>query len=161
MAEAINLEGADPSWVASSISHIARHLRDQDRAELEAMHGGSPELILPQSVLLSSHGWLAVDRGEPIAVFGAAPSPLPGVGIVWMLGTDGVARAGRSIARQTAPLLDEMHTAYPVLWNYIDARNSVSLRWLRWVGFELLGDHRSPSGHLFHIFARSRPCATP
>lgn len=156
MVEVIELEGADPEWVASSLSHIIQSLRDQDRAELEAMHGQPPELIIPLSVALSSHGWIAVDDGTPFAVFGAAPSALPGIGVVWMLGTDGVARAGHSVGRLTAPHLEAMHTRYPVLFNYIDSRNSVSMRWLRWAGFELHGDHTTPSGHIFHIFARSR-----
>lgn len=119
------------------------------------MHPGEDTLeILAQSVLLSTHGWLVFSDGEPIAVMGAAPSALPGVGIAWMLGTPGILRVGRTVARQTAQYLDAMHTAYPVLWNYIDARNTVSMKWLRWVGFELLGDRTAPSGHQFHIFAR-------
>lgn len=155
MAQAIDCGTADPSWVAASVAHIASHLRQQDRDELEAMHGGIPELVLPQSLLLSSHGWIIVSQDEPVGIFGAAPSPLPGVGVAWMLGTDGLLREPRSVARQTAHYVEALHKDYPVLWNYIDTRNTVSMRWLRWGGFKLLGDHRAPSGHLFHLFARS------
>lgn len=158
MAEAIDMGAADPAWVAASLSHIIKNLRQQDRDEINAMHGQAPELVIPQSVLLSSHGWIIVHQGEPVAVFGAAPSPLSGVGIVWMLGTDGLLSCGHTVGRQTRQHLDAMHTRYPLLWNYIDARNSVSMRWLEWGGFELLGDHLAPTGHLFHIFARSRHC---
>lgn len=155
MLDVHNVAGADPSWVASSLAHIGHYLRQQDRDEIEAMHGGTPELVLPQSLLLSSHAWIVEFQGEAIAVFGAAPSPLPGVGIVWLLGTDKIAAAGRSFARKTPHYVELMQQAYPVLWNYIDTRNTVSMRWLRWGGFELKDDHLSSSGHLFHIFARS------
>ncbi|MBF7012541.1 hypothetical protein QUC32_23110 [Novosphingobium resinovorum] len=161
MVHPLNVGEVEPARLASLLAHIAANLRDQDRLEMDAMHGLAPELVIPQAVLMSSHCWLAMDGEEPIAVFGAAPMALPGIGSVWFLGTDGVARCGRSVARQTVPLLDVMQETYSVLWNHIDARNTVSLRWLRWCGFRLLGEHHPPSGHLFHLFARSAaPCAT-
>jgi hypothetical protein len=150
------MEGADPDWIASSVAHVARHMRAQDLAEIEAMHGGEPHEVLAQSVALSSIGWIIHAGDEPVAVFGAAPSALPEVGIVWLLGTDHLVKQAHSFARQTPLYIDQMLTRFPILWNYIDSRNTVSMKWLSWGGFELLGDHRSPSGHLFHIFARSR-----
>lgn len=155
MATAIDCGAADPAWVAASVAHIGHYMRQQDLDELASMHDIAPELVLSQSLLLSSHAWIAEHKGEPVAIFGAAPSPLPGVGIVWLLGTDKITEAGRSIARQTPHYVEQMQRAYPVLWNYIDARNSVSMRWLRWGGFKLVGDYTSPKGHPFHIFART------
>ncbi|MGH6746392.1 hypothetical protein [Novosphingobium sp.] len=155
MVQSINVAEADPRWIASSLAHLIKNLRDQDRAEMEAMHGLPPELVLPQALIVSSHCWIAVEGGEPFAIYGAAPTALPGVGSIWFLGTDGVTRYGRSVARRTVPMIQKMHETYPVLWNHIDTRNTVSMRWLRWSGFKLLGDHTAPSGHLFHLFARS------
>jgi hypothetical protein len=87
-------------------------------------------------------------------MFGAAPHPLPGVGVVWMLGTDGILKNSFGIARATRRYFDTLNDAYFVLWNYIDARNVVSLRWLRWGGFKLLKDVAF-GPHQFHIFART------
>ncbi|WJY17675.1 hypothetical protein QQS45_08440 [Alteriqipengyuania flavescens] len=155
MATAHDLADLPAAEAAAALSHIARNLRQQDRDEIEAMHGIAPELVLPQSVLLSSHGWLIEARGKPAGVFGAAPSLLPGVGVAWLLGTDDLAADGLSVARQTPRFVQVMQDAYGVLWNYVDIRNTVSRRWLEWGGFTARADHLTPSGHLFQIYARS------
>ena len=66
-------------------------------------------------------------------------------------------RAAITIARNTRPYLDEMLTAYPVLWNHIDARNAKSIRWLLWSGFrvtEACPGH-GHGGELFLRFERA------
>lgn len=151
-----DLREVDPDTLGSWLDHVAINLRSEDRDEVAAMGSASNEReALGLSVGLSSHGFAILDRvGEPAAVFGAAPHPLPGVGVVWMLGTEGINREAISIARQTRPYFDVLNEAYPILWNYIDDRNKVSLRWLKWGGFDLIGHHEF-SGHTFHIFART------
>lgn len=148
-----------PADVAEAwADHIADHLRDSDVEEVAASSGLSPHSALHTSLALSTHAYcIESDRVGPVALFGAAPHPLPEVGIAWMLGTDGIRLEARHIARHTRRYLDELNAAYPILWNYIDARNELSMRWLRWGGFELLGDHRvGPEGLLFHTFARTQ-----
>lgn len=151
------MEGADPEWIASSVHHVAQHMRAQDVAEIAAMHPGEdPYEVLRLSVSLSTCGWIILAGDEPVAIFGAAPTALPGIGCVWLLGTDNLVRQAHSFARQTPFYVDLMHENYPILFNHIDSRNTVSMRWLKWGGFGLMGDHRSPSGCLFHTFARSQ-----
>lgn len=150
-----DLRHVEPDVVEAWADHITRNMRAQDIEEIEASGSVPPDEAVMASLALSSHGYCVVDRvGEPCAMFGAAPHPLPGVGVAWMLGTDGIRREAQSIARQTPLYIEQLHTAYSVLWNYIDARNSISKRWLRWGGFELLKDVEL-GGHHFHIFART------
>lgn len=153
MIQVHDLRHVEPGVVEAWADHIAANLRQQDLDEIEAMDTGPQALHL--SVQLSSHGYCITDRqGIPCAMFGAAPHPLPGVGVVWMLGTDAIRSEAYSIARQTRQYFDTLNAAYGILWNYIDARNTVSMRWLRWGGFELLRDVEV-GGHPFHIFART------
>lgn len=155
MIEVHDLRRVSPDVVGSWADHISNNLRRCDLDEIEAMASVSPEEALSTSVALSSHGFAVMDEaGEPVAMFGAAPHPLPGVGIVWMLGTDGIAREAHAIARATRTYFDELNAAYSILWNYIDARNIASMRWLRWGGFRLLGETKF-GPHPFHIFART------
>lgn len=150
-----DLHHVDPDTAGAWADHIAQNLRHQDLEEIEAMASVPPAEALQVSLALSTHGYCILDRtGEPCAMFGAAPHPLPGVGVMWMLGTDGIRREAHSIARQSRQYFDIVNSAYSILWNYIDARNTVSKRWLRWGGFELLRDVEF-GGHPFHIFARS------
>jgi len=139
-----------------SLATIAAGLRQEDRDEALAATGGDPQAILRQSFDVSSHVWFAMAGEEPVAVYGAAPSSLAGVGVVWMMGTPGVERNGLSIARQTRGYLDEMHDTYHMLWNFIDARNELSLNWLLWSGFNVIGADPAygHEGRLFYEFAR-------
>ena len=136
--------------------HVALNLRDQDRDEVAAAHGGDPRSSVALSILMSARAFAVLDRqGVPVCLFGAAPHPLPGVGVAWLLGTDGILPEALPIARASKPYLDELHQRFPLLWNYVDERNTLSIRWLRWMGFKALGVKQTASGHPFRIFARN------
>lgn len=138
--------------------HIGANMRHSDILEVQASSGLTPIEAIRQSVSLSSIAFcVESDTHGPCAIFGAAPGGLPGLGIVWMLGTDGIRKEGYSIAKKTRRYFDELNREYPVLWNYIDGRNSLSMRWLRWGGFELLCEHpeHGPQGLPFYTFART------
>jgi hypothetical protein len=129
-----------------------------DLDEIEALSGNAPRQVLLESAGLSSHAYVILDRNQtPIAAFGAAPYPLPGVGVVWMLGTAGVDKEALAIGRATKATFEMLNEAYPMaLWNYIDGRNKLSMRWLRWGGFKVLSTKpMGPDGLTFHLFARS------
>jgi hypothetical protein len=147
----------EPDVAEAWIATLSSQLRAADIDEIEAMAGTEPDRALRDSLSISSHAYAVVsDTYGPVAIFGAAPHPLAGVGVVWMLGSDGIKREGYSIARKTRRYFDELNAAYPILWNYIDDRNSTSLRWLRWGGFKLVGQKAmGPEGLPFHIFART------
>lgn len=137
---------------------IAASMRQQDIDEVTASSALPPHDALIESLALSTHAYCVIsDKLGPVAMFGAAPHPLPGVGIVWMLGTDGIRQEGYSIAKATRRYFDELNAAYWMLWNFIDGRNAVSMRWLRWGGFNLLAEHptHGPEGRPFHTFART------
>lgn len=158
MIQVHDLHHVSPDAVEAWADHIAANLRQQDHDEVRASSALAPREALVASLNLSSHAYcVESDTHGPVAMFGAAPHPFPGVGIVWMLGTEGIRREGYSIARQTRRYFDELNAAYWLLWNFIDGRNSVSMRWLRWGGFKLLAEHpdHGPEGRPFYTFART------
>lgn len=147
-----------PSEIAEvGLTQIGENLRQGDREEVQATSQLSPVDALIASYRISSHAYMIFSSDmEPIAAFGAAPHGLPGVGVVWMLGTDGIEREAFGIARRTRQYFNELNDAYFMLWNYIDARNETSLRWLKWGGFKLLEEHpeHGPERRKFYTFAR-------
>ncbi|HEY0623177.1 hypothetical protein [Sphingomonas sp.] len=154
MIDVVDLRTACPAvW----IEHLAANMRKQDLDEIAASSDLAPLDALTASLGASSHAYAVIGRGgDPVAMFGAAPHPLPGVGVVWMLGTDGITREAYGIARRTRRYFDELNASYWMLWNFIDDRNTVSMRWLRWGGFRLLASHpeHGPQRRPFHTFAR-------
>jgi hypothetical protein len=157
MIQVIDLGSAEPTQVVTWVDKLAGNLRQSDLDEIRAMTGSDPNDAVWSSLGISTHAFMVLDMdGTPVAVFGAAPHPLPGVGVVWMVGTDDVARLGFSIARNTRPYFDTLNDAYRILWNYIDDRNKLSMKWLRWGGFRLLAEKPEfgPERRTFHIFIR-------
>jgi len=78
---------------------------------------------------------------------------LTGLGSPWMLGTPELDRHSRVLVRRTPEYIGRMLNAFPHLVNFVHAKNTTSVRWLRRLGFTL-HDAR-PYGALgepFHFF---------
>jgi hypothetical protein len=159
LIEVIRLGERAPDLLAGDLEKLAESLRVSDLAEIQATSEMAPLDALRVSVGVSDMAWLVFWKGEPVCVFGVAPTPTPGIGSVWMMGTPGMDRAALAILRRTAPYLRQMHERYPLLWNYIDARNERSMAWLEWAGFRLTEAHpqHGREGRLFFTFARYEP----
>jgi hypothetical protein len=93
---------------------------------------------LRSSILVSVH-CMAVHEGEDlIALFGiAVPTLLSDQGIPWLLGSDRLSRRGCSLIKVARRYLEWVTRAYPVLVNFVDARNGASIRLIERLGFTL------------------------
>jgi hypothetical protein len=136
----------------AALKYLADNLRQADIDEVEASSGYPPLDALSTSLALSEKAFFVFDsEGSPAAVFGVSPHACPGIGIVWMLGTESIRKEAFGIARQTKPYLDEIGKDYIVLWNNVHAANTVSRRWLRWSGFIEQGPANNPD---FIVFSK-------
>lgn len=145
--------------------HVAQFLRDADAAEVFASHGLDARTACRLSVVQSIEAWAGLADGEPVCLFGVAPvSLVDGEFSPWMLGAKALDRHAGAFLRRNRAMVRRWRRTYPVLFNQVDARNRASIRWLRWLGFEI--GPPQPSGILglpFHTFtcARIDPCASP
>ncbi len=110
-------------------------LRRADREEIDALTGGDPQEALAESVARSASAWAGRADGALVCLFGVVPAGV--TGIPWLLGSDAVAAYGRLFLRRNRAYVRAMLRDFPVLANVVDARNAVSIRWLRWLGFTL------------------------
>lgn len=111
---------------------LTRTLRRADLAEIAAHSGLSPHAAILRGVCASEVVCTIVGlKGEPVGVFGVGAA-----GCLWMLGSDALAqgRLGRQFLRECRSYVDILQRGYPLLFNVIDARNTVHIRWLRWMG---------------------------
>jgi hypothetical protein len=115
---------------------LAPRLRSADRREIEAAVGASPHAVLRHGVQASDPCHAVVADGAVLALFGVVPVPeSPHAGTVWLLASTDFAGQASFIVRSSRAWIARLHEQYRVLANYVDARNEVHIRWLRWCGF--------------------------
>ena len=126
---------------ASDIEYIAAHLRSSDSDELRAVHGDNVDIldVLTRAVAVSAEAMVATTPfGEPIALFGvAAASLMGGVASPWLLGTDRLEQHGRELVAFAKRDVARWSLSYDRLVNFVDARNTRSIQWLKRIGFQV------------------------
>jgi hypothetical protein len=130
------------------------NLRPADLAECEAYGDRDIRESIRGSAARSLLCWTAFVDGELAAIIGCAPiSVMGGIGSPWMLGTPVLDRHSRILVRRTPGYIAQMLRAFPHLVNFVHAKNTTSVRWLRRLGFTL---HEAvpfgARGDLFHPF---------
>jgi hypothetical protein len=137
---------------AEHIQLVADRMRQADRDEVEAGSDRTPHGALVYSVENSTGAWTALFDGVPAAIFGVGDiNILTRVGAPWMLGTDDLERNFRPFLRTSISFRDQLLQRYSILRNFVDVRNTVSIRWLEWLGFTFL-DPITVRGHEFRLF---------
>jgi len=120
------------------IQAVAPRLRQADIDEVSASTGRNPHEALLFSVEKSSLALTVFMDGRPEVIFGCGDlSILTRVGCPWALGTDAVERNYREFLRGSVGWRDRLLMRYSVLTNVVDERNAASIRWLRWLGFDI------------------------
>lgn len=119
---------------------MAPNLRQADLHEIAAGSGQPPVEALLSSFEGSTERFCIEHAGEPIAVFGGGPLEMCSdstvtVGVPWMLGTDGISKHWVWFLRNTPEIVNLVQQHYDVLFNLVDVRNEVHIRWLKWCGF--------------------------
>jgi hypothetical protein len=122
--------------VSDHIDPIADRMRQADRDEVLAASGRSPREALEFSLRKSSFARTALIDGVPEVMFGVGDiNVLTRTGGPWLLGTDAVDRHWVAFVRRSRGSLEQLSSRYAVLMNLVDARQTASIRWLRWLGF--------------------------
>jgi len=153
--------------IPADIPVIAANMRAVDAAEVQAQSGSSPQEALLYCFLYSKPCMTICKADEtPIAMWGVVPET-PSIGRVWMLGTDELVQ-NRAVQlrflREVRAYLKELFKTYAVLWNCVDMRNTVHVRWIGWMGFTFVAKHPNygAEGRPFLEFCQvSKSCVTP
>jgi hypothetical protein len=134
------------------IRTVARRMRQADRDEVFASSRKSPREALEFSLSKSAEAWTVTVNGRPEVMFGVGDlNILAGVGAPWLLGTEAFEKHSVAMLRGSKKWTRQLFGRYSILRNFVDARNTASLRYLRWLGFKLF-DPVEMGGHEFHLF---------
>lgn len=143
---------------AATIEHLrelAGSARPADRDEAEASHG-SLEEALYDAFKRTEYPVALSYKGELIAVYGVASAGwLSDYGALWLIGTPLMRKYAGRVLHDAKLFVAHAREHYPSLVNYVDARNTESVRWLAALGFTI--DPPQPFGvkqlpfHRFHM----------
>lgn len=128
----------------NDLDYIAPRLRKADKDECLAATGKEPLGILYQSLMLGDITLtMRTPEGERVGLCGVAPSPFSNAGVVWMCATDAIMKHQMAFLRRSKAALDYLSADYDVLHNCVDARNTVHIKWLKWMGFSFINKHET------------------
>ena len=150
MADKIEIRDVEPG----DIDMLVANMRDHDIQEVNAATRMGIENAVKTSVNLSTYSKTGLVNDELVCMWGVCPiSLLSSSGSPWMLGTDLISKKQRIFLRRSKPWLDDIRKDYRYLENFVDERNVMSIKWLKWLGFEM--DEAEPygiHGEPFHKF---------
>jgi hypothetical protein len=134
---------------------MAHKMRASDKAEIWASHRSLPLPALVRCIRGAERARTGRVDGEIACIFGIGRQNLMGtVGTIWMLGTNLLEQHGIRFLRENQREIVDISREFAIIENYCDARNKVTLRWLKWLGFTI--EEAQPYGvynlqfHHFH-----------
>ncbi len=131
--------------VPADVERLMGRLRQSDIDEVWACGHRTPGDALLFSMYASILCFTVVYKEIPAAMFGVSPDSLVGTtASVWLLGTNDIDRFKRSFLVLSRRFIAFMQRMYPVLYNWVDARNTASIAWLKWCGAKF--DEPTPYG---------------
>ena len=93
---------------------------------------------LTKGVEVSHHCSVVVIDGKPCAVVGLVVlNILTGTGVPWLLATYDAIKYRRIFINNCKQGVEDMMTVCPNLMNFVHADNTLSIKWLKWVGFTI------------------------
>lgn len=133
---------------------IGRNLRPEDVREIEGLMDVPPFLVVKDSI--DGAHWCRV------AVVDDLPSIVMGVtrvegytdsALCWLMSTPGIYKVRRRFLRESADWIAAAFDSGPFncLYNIVDTRNAVHMKWLKWIGAILTGDPIHKHYRSFHI----------
>jgi Bacteriophage T7, probable scaffold protein Gp13 len=144
----------------SDAADVAPRLRIVDLEEVRASLGEPARSVLEEGIAESDPCYAVTDEaGSVLGLFGVVPQEgNEGVGRIWLLGSEELVAERFYFARNSRIWVDCLQERYRVLWNWVDARNQVHIRWLKWCGFTVTGmdEKYGVEGRPFYEFKRIR-----
>jgi len=119
------------------IQGIADNMRQFDIDEVKAAGHSSPLEAIEKGVEVSPCCSVAMYGDTPLCIFGMRKASLLGGAVVWMLGTDDISKHPREIMRYARVGMQEMFKEVTMLYNYVYYKNTVSIEWLKALGFTI------------------------
>ena len=118
------------------IGAIASDIRGADRAELWAADHHTPEEAMRKALDRTVDPLVGLVDGVPVVMWGVSPFTFSGrTGIPWLVSTNRLEKHFRIFLKGCKLYIDKYRNEYDTMFNFVDERNAVAIRWLKWLGF--------------------------
>ena len=139
---------------AEHVKFVAENMRKPDKREIWLSHRIEPLEALEMITKQYGPQFTGMHGDEPVAIFGILiVNDLNKTGSPWMLATDKMMSRKKDFAAISKEYMAKMAEQFNYLENYVHKENRKSVRWLKWLGFEV---HKpipyGISGAPFHKF---------
>lgn len=142
----------------TDIENIANNMRKSDMDEIWASHHHKPREAL-EKALKDSFMCLTVLRDNlPIAMFGLYVENIISTDAnIWLLATDDLVKIQYKFLKHSRRFIEMFLKFYPHLSNFVDDRNTASIKWLKFCGAKMNGTCKYGIEQLpFHYFEFTR-----
>lgn len=119
-----------PATVEAAIE-VASNLRPDDLREVTEGHGYDPMVVLPEAISQGLCVSFTVPNGKTAGLAGIHDN-----GAIWMLCTPAIHEYPLTFAREAKRFIDSRKE--PILHNIVDARNTVHIKLLKFLGFKFI-----------------------
>jgi hypothetical protein len=137
---------------AGDAERLVADLRRADLLEVGAACGPDVLAVVVEAIARTPR-CIAADHGGALLFVGGVVPLGGGVGSPWMLGTNALRRHPVSLTRLARRYLQHAMQTTPHLVNFVDQRNTRSVRWLGGLGFTLFpAEPYGVEGLPFHRF---------
>jgi hypothetical protein len=133
-------------------------MRESDIEEIWASHHHVPIYSLTTSLEESLFCISIMKDNHTLGMFGIQPDGILGeFASIWLLGANELTAEFKKKIRLSRNFIKFFLQHYPLLHNFVDARNKISIKWLRFCGAEI--EEAAPFGieqKPFHYFSFRR-----
>ena len=121
------------------ICELAPNLRSEDKREVNTLGKTSEQALLSGYLFGKVCRSIINNYGQVVGMYGVVPADSK-TGLVWMLGSDKLKKIKIPFLKESRTEVEKMNTLFPHLWNIIDSRNELHLKWIKWCGFKIIGE---------------------
>lgn len=120
------------------IAQVSRDIRRADVLEFYASSCSNADDVARKGLKHSKWAYAAKVDGLTVCIFGLGDGGITGIGVPWLIGTNALDRYPLLLLKASRPALEVMkQSGFKMLSNYVDERNVVAIRWLKWLGFTI------------------------
>lgn len=137
------------------IEAIAVSMRPADRREIKLLSGQEPKQALTECFEKSDVCRTLLYQDTPLIMYGTSRFD-DETGIVWGLGSDEIDKHTMPFLRVSRAEVELLQGDYDLIFNFVHTENTLHLKWVEFVDFDVFDPIEHPSGQMVRPIQRRK-----